>query len=143
VSFSWKETLDRNLPVLLLGGVVISAIVFYLFAFVIPNHPSRPRNVPKSATLVLVGFSHYWQECRFDEIQRQDRCRIYGGKGDILRDDVFLDLDTKKPVKRDELEIVQGGGADSVHLKNSKTLVPQANFDAIRKQMRPEPSSNN
>ena len=143
MNFSWKETLDRNLPLLLLGGAAICALVFYLFAFVIPNHPSRPRNVPKTATLVLAGFNHYWQECGFDEIQGQDRCRIYGGKGDVLRDDVFLDLDTKKPLKQDELEIVQGGGADSVRLKNSKILVPQANFDEIRKQMRPERSPNN
>jgi hypothetical protein len=90
-----------------------------------------------------VGFNHYWQECWFDGTQGQDRCRIYGGGGDVLRDDVFLDVDTRKPVQQDELEIVQGGGADSVRLKNSKVLVPQANFDAIRKQMRPEPSSSN
>jgi hypothetical protein len=76
-------------------------------------------------------------------MQGQDRCRIFGGKGDILRDDAFLDVDTRKPVQQDELEIVQGGGADSVRLKNGKSLVPQANFDAIRKQMRPEPPSNN
>jgi len=143
VSISWKEFFDRNLPALLLGGVAICVVTWYLLAFVVPNHPSRPPNVPKSSTLVLVGFSHYWQECRFDEMQGQDRCRIFGGKGDILRDDAFLDVDTRKPVQQDELEIVQGGGADSVRLKNGKSLVPQANFDAIRKQMRPEPPSNN
>ena len=52
VNASFKDTLDRNLPTLLVGGVVICVIAWYLFAFVIPNHPARPRNVPKSATLV-------------------------------------------------------------------------------------------
>jgi hypothetical protein len=135
--------IDKNLPAIIVGGLILMAVVFYFAAFVLPNHPSRPQNVPKSATLVLVGFSHYWQECRFDENQGQDQCQIYGGKGDVLRDDVFLEVDTRKPVQRDELEIVQGGGADSVRLRNSKILVPRANFDAIRRQMRPGPSSNN
>lgn len=141
MSTSWKLIIDRNLPAIILGGLVVIAVVFYVSAFVLPNHPSRPSNVPKSAMLVFTGFSHYWQECQFDNAQGQDRCRIYGGKGDVLRDDVFLDMDTRKPVQPDELEIVQGGGADSIRLKDGKILVPQANFDAIRKQMRSEPTS--
>jgi hypothetical protein len=143
VNTSLKEILDKNLPALILSGVILMAVAWYICAFVLPNHPSRPPNVPKSATLVFVGFNHYWQECWFDGTLGQDRCRIYGGGGDVLRDDVFLDVDTRKPVQQDELEIVQGGGADSVRLKNSKILLPQANFDAIRKQMKPEPPSNN
>jgi hypothetical protein len=143
-----NETFDRSLPKILVGGLIVILVLFYVWVFVLPNHPSRPQNVPKSATLVFAGFIHFWQECWFDEKQGVDRCRIYGGGGAVLRDDVFLNMANREPVPPEELDIVQGGAPDGgpdsvVRLKNGKILIPQASFDAIRREMNPEPPSSN
>lgn len=132
---SFKDTLDRNLPTLLVGGVVICVIAWYLFAFVIPNHPARPRNVPKSATLVLQGWDHFWQECWFDSAEQQDRCRIYNGSGYLLRDEVFLPANGGKALSDDQLKVASGGDSRSVHLLNGTVLIPREHFEGIKKEL--------
>ena len=135
MSASLKGTLDRNLPALLVGGVVICVIVWYVFAFVIPKHPARPGNVPKSATLVLMGWDQFWQECRFDSAERQDRCRIYNGSGYLLRDEVFLPANGGKALPDDQLKVAPGGDSHSVHLLNGTVLIPREHFGGIRKEL--------
>jgi hypothetical protein len=131
-----KGIFGKNLPALLLGGAAICACLLYVWIFVLPNHPSRPANVPKSASLVLEGWGHFWQECRFDSAQHQDRCRIYGGGGDVLRDDVFLPENGGAVISGDQLKIVPGGIAESVvHLLNGTLLIPQKNFEAIKREL--------
>jgi len=132
---AWKEKLDRNLPAVLIAGLAIFALVFYLFAFVLPNHPPRPRSVPKSATLVLFGFDHVWQECWFDPVPQQDRCHIYNGGGIVLNDGVFLAMDGGPAIPQDQLKIASGGNWYSVHLLNGKVLIPQEHFDEIRREL--------
>jgi hypothetical protein len=132
---SLKNTIDRNLPTLLVGGVVICAIAWYLFAFVIPNHPARPRNVPNSATLVLQGWDHFWQECRFDSGEQQDMCRIYNGSGYLLRNEVFLPANGGKALPDDQLRVASGGDSHSVHLLNGTVLIPREHFDGIKKDL--------
>jgi hypothetical protein len=105
-------------------------------AFVIPNDPSRPDNVPKSATLVFGGFTHFWQECWYDSEQQLDGCRIYNGSGIILRDDVYLPANGGAAISEDQLKIVPGSNPESVvHLSNGTVLIPQKNFDAIQKDL--------
>jgi hypothetical protein len=132
---SWTGTLGRHMLALLLGGALISACLLYVWVFVFPNHPSRPANVPKSATLVLMGWSHFWQECRFDSTQHQDTCRIYSGNGVILHDEVFLPLNGGGAIQEDQLRIAPGGNSYSVHLLNGVVLIPQKNFDEIRREL--------
>jgi hypothetical protein len=127
--------IDKNLPALILGGLVVVAIVFYMFAFVLPNHPSRPSNVSRSATLVLMGWSHFWQECWFDPAQQQDKCRIYNGNGEILHDEIFLPANGGGAIPKDQLKIAPGGNSYSVHLLNGIVLIPQKYFDEIRKEL--------
>ena len=135
MSTSWKERIDRNLPVLLIGAFGICLIVWYIFAFVVPNHPSRPKNVPTSATLVFQGWTHFWQECWFDSQQRQDRCRIYNGGGLILDEDVFLPMDGSGPIPEDQLKIGSGGGPYSVQLLNGTVMIPRSHFDGIKREL--------
>jgi hypothetical protein len=91
--------------------------------------------VPQSATLVLAGWDHFWQMCWFDTVLKQDRCRIYGGGGAILRDDVFLPSNGGGAIQGDQLTIAPGGGADTVQLANGIVLIPQTNFDEIRREL--------
>lgn len=137
---SSKEPIDRKLETPVLVAMMLMVFVFGMSAFVVHQHPPKPRNVPGTATLVSRGFMHYWQECWFDQELEQDHCRIYSGGGDRLRDGAFLDMDHGSTVQRDALEIVQGGNADSIHLKNGTILLPQENFYTIRKQIRAEPT---
>lgn len=130
-----KETFGKNLPILLLVGAAICACLLYVWIFVLPNHPSRPGNVPKSATLVLMGWSHFWQECSFDSARQQDRCRIYNGNGEILHDEIFLPANGGSAVPEDQLKIAPGGNSYSVHLLNGIVLIPQKNFDEIKKEL--------
>ena len=130
-----KGIFGSNLSALFLGGAALFACLLYFWIFVLPNHPSRPGNVQKSASLVLKGWSHFWQECWFDSAQHQDRCRIYGGGGAVLRDDVFLPENGGAAIPEDQLKIVPGNDTESVvHLLNGTTLIPQKNFEAIIKE---------
>jgi hypothetical protein len=135
MSTSWKEMIDKYLPEVILSGVILMAIAWYIWAFVLPNHPSRPHAVPKSATLVFMNFTHYWQECWFDTSMRQDRCRIYNANGEILNEGVFLPIDGAPAFKGDKLRIVQGGNSYSVHLACGAVLIPQQHFDETRREL--------
>jgi hypothetical protein len=115
--------------------VTICAFAFYLFAFVIPNHPSRPNNIPKSAVLVLSAFTHFWQECRYDTAEQQDKCRIYNGNGYLLRDEVFLPANGGNALRDDQLKIVAGGDSHSVHLLNGTVMIPKEHFADIKKDL--------
>lgn len=132
---SLKDGLDRNLPAFLVGGVVICLVAWYVFTFVIPRHPARPRNVPQSATLVLTGWDQFWQECRFDSAEQQDRCRVYNGAGSLLRDEVFLPANGGKALPDDQLKVSAGGDSHSVHLLNGTVLIPRDHFEGIKKEL--------
>jgi|ERR1035437_5202779 hypothetical protein len=125
----WKQ------PAFVFGVLAIAVCALYIWIFVIPNHPSRPDNVPKSTTLVLMGWTHYWQECWFDSATQQDRCRIYNGNGIILRDDVFLPANGGGAIRENQLMIAPGGDSCSVHLSNGTVLIPAKNFDEIRREL--------
>ena len=140
---NWKEFLRRNLLLFILAGIAVCAVGFYLMAFVIPNHPSKPGNVPKSATLVFGGFTHFWQECWFDAARQLDRCRIYNAGGVILRGDVFLPESGGAAISADQLQIVPGVNAESVvHLSNGSVLIPEKNFDAIKRGLHGDDSES-
>lgn len=117
----WNEKLARMLPLFILSGFAICAIVFYPVVFVVPNYPSRPGNVPKSASLVLNGWNHFWQECWFDSAQHKDRYRICGGGRRAARP-----ADGGAAISEDQLKIVQGSYAESAaHLLNGTVSIPQ------------------
>jgi hypothetical protein len=83
-----------------------------------------------------MGFSQFWQHCWFDTAKGQDRCRIYGGRGDILSDDVFFPIDGKgAALPSDQLTISSGGNSYTVHLRNGAVLIPRQNFDEIRREL--------
>lgn len=120
----------RSKDPVLKGAIALTAVVLAVAIFIVPNHPPRPRNVPDQATLISKGLTHYWQQCWFNTDLRQDQCRIYSGGGVVLLDEAFLDEATGTPAIQEELEIAGGGGADSVHLKNGKILVPSRLVEA-------------
>jgi hypothetical protein len=133
---TWKEALDKRFPQLVLAGIAVCGVAFYLTEFVIPNHPSRPDNVPKSATLVFGGFTHFWHECWYDSAKHLDECRIYNAGRVILQDDVYLPANGGAAISEDQLKIVQGSNPESaVHLSNGTVLIPQKNFDGIKKDL--------
>lgn len=118
------------IPVILFGW-------WYYAAFIAPNHPQRPSNVPPSATLVLQGFAAFWQKCWFDENLHKDRCQIFNRNGVILRDEIFLSYDGKATIPANRLKIVSGGGWDYIHLQDGSILIPQQGYEAIREVIAP------
>lgn len=118
------------IPIMLLGW-------WYYEAFVAPNHPPRPANVPPSATLVLQGFNAFWQRCWFDESLMKDKCQIFNRVGGLIQDDVFLSYDGKATISASQLTIVPGGGWDNVHLEDGSILIPEHGYEAIRKVITP------
>jgi len=115
--------------------VIVFIVAWYLMAFVLPNHPSRPKNVPKSATLVLRAPAHFWQECWFDSVGNQDRCRIYNGGGVVLGEGIFLPLNGGDAVPQNQLIIAPGGSSYTVVLKNGEVLIPQTGFDETKREL--------
>jgi len=82
-----------------------------------------------------MGWDHFWQECRFDPVEQQDRCRVYNGGGNLLRDEVFLPANGGEALPDDQLSVGAGGTSQSVHLLNGTVLIPREHFEGIKKAL--------
>jgi len=134
-------TLRKRLPEISITVGVLLLALWYCAAFVFPNHPRRPKNVPPSAALVFRGGHAYWQYCWLDESIQKDRCQIFNGDGVILVDDIFLPYSGTKPVPESRLKIDAnnktdtGNGLDYVLLTDRTILIQQRYYAAIRQDI--------
>jgi hypothetical protein len=129
--------MKQSLSWLALAGVLSVLSLWYYAAFIRPNHPPRPANVPPSATLILRGFDAFWQYCWVDQTINRDRCQIFNRGGTILRDDIFIPYDGSDLVLADKLKIGPSGNSAYVKLEDGTVLIPQKNYDAIKRSLTP------
>ncbi len=121
----------------IVAGILLFAI-WYCTAFVLPNHPRRPKNVSPSATLIFQGGLAFWERCWVDENINQNSCQIFNGAGVILVDDIFLPYSGTGPVPESRLKISSNGHWGYITLQDGTILIPQKHYDAIRQQISPK-----
>ncbi len=114
----------------IVAGIFLFAL-WYCAAFVFPNHPRRPKNVPASASLVLSGGHAFWQYCWLDTSIQKDRCQIFYAGGGTIICDIFLPYPGTEPVPKSRLKIDTsekydtGDGDSYVRLQDGTILIPQ------------------
>lgn len=98
--------------------------------------PTRPANVPASATYVPGGkVGGWWQYCAIDD-QHQTHCIVWNAVGLKLHDEVFLPYDQGVAVTEGEAEIAshwEFPGDDRVRLKNGRVLLPRSRFEEVKR----------
>ena len=89
-------------------GTVIALAAFALWW--VGHKPRRPHTVSPNALYVLpnnVPFrlhkTGYWLECRFDQHENVDRCKLSDENGNGVFDDVFLPCVGQTPLPQSEL----------------------------------------
>ena len=96
----------------------------------------RPANVPAEASLVDMPKGGVWQHCTFDPAVNTNRCQIYGWRGTVLYDEIFLPYDGGAAVSSADLMIPRYAptvGDDWICLKNGRILLPKSRFEDIKK----------
>jgi hypothetical protein len=123
----------KSLAILFIAFAIF--LWWYYAAFIGPNHPKRPDNVPASATLVLQRFDAFWQYCWLDHNANKNRCKIFNRVGGVIRDEVFIPYSGDGPIPESRLKVGKGGDVDYVELQDGTFLIPENGYQEIRKEL--------
>ncbi len=94
----------------------------------------RPTNIPVDSTRIPgVKSTDFWQHCSFDRQSGNTRCKIFNVNGLLFRDDVFVPYVGERPTSDADLKIQPHGGNEWVDLANGTTLIPQSQFERIKR----------
>ena len=118
---------------------VIVGTVIILAAFVlwwVGHKPRRPHTVSPNALYVLpnnVPFrlhkTGYWLECRFDQHENVDRCKLSDENGNAAFDDVFLPCEGQTPLSQSELVFKWRTGETWTQSPDKRINVPVVYID--------------
>jgi hypothetical protein len=118
---------------------VIVGTVIILAAFVlwwVGHKPRRPHTVSPNALYVLpnnVPFrlhkTGYWLECRFDQHENVDRCKLSDENGNAAVDDVFLPCVGQTPLSQSELVFKWRTGETWTQSPDKRINVPVVYLD--------------
>jgi hypothetical protein len=118
---------------------VIVGTVIILAAFVlwwVGHKPRRPHTVSPNALYVLpnnVPFrlhkTGYWLECRFDQHENVDRCKLSDENGNAAFDDVFLPCVGQTPLSQSELVFKWRTGETWTQSPDKRINVPVVYLD--------------
>ncbi len=112
--------------------IVGTVIVFAAFALWWVGHkPRRPHTVSSNALYVLpnnVPFrlhkTGYWLECRFDQHEKVDRCKLTDENGNGAFEDVFLPCVGQTPLPQSELVFHRFTGDTWTQSRDKRVNVP-------------------
>ena len=123
----------RKLSRVIVGTVIILA-AFALWW--VGHKPRRPHTVSPNALYVLpnnVPFrlhkTGYWLECRFDQHENVDRCKLSDENGNGAFDDVFLPCVGQTPLPQSELVFKWGTGDTWTQSPDKRINVPVVYLD--------------
>jgi hypothetical protein len=123
----------RKLSRMIVGTVIILA-AFVLWW--VGHKPRRPHTVSPNALYVLpnnVPFrlhkTGYWLECRFDQHENVDRCKLSDENGNAAFDDVFLPCEGQTPLSQSELVFKWRTGETWTQSPDKRINVPVVYLD--------------
>jgi hypothetical protein len=95
--------------------------------------PTRPANVPSTATAIAIPHGYDWDVCFTDQEASVNKCQIYNGNGVLMYDGVFLRYEGSGVVPQESLKISQNGGEQWIQLENGTILIPKTHFEQIHR----------